>query len=71
MPKIRRLELAAEAHRRNLEQLARLGGEVCVARHRRGMTEQQVANLAGVSRSAESASGGDVAATQLLTWRRA
>lgn len=55
MPKVKPAELAAEAHRRNLEQLARLGGEVRAARLRRRRTQQQVADDAGVSRSAESA----------------
>ena len=55
MPKVKRLNLAAEAHRRNLEQLARLGGEVQAARMRRGATQRQIAGAAGVSRSTESA----------------
>lgn len=55
MPKVKRSELAAEAHRRNLEQLARLGGDVRAARQRRRQTQQEVADAAGVSRSAESA----------------
>jgi transcriptional regulator with XRE-family HTH domain len=54
MPKVKPAELAAEAQRKNLEQLARLGGEVRASRLRRRLTQQQVADLAGISRSAES-----------------
>jgi transcriptional regulator with XRE-family HTH domain len=54
MPKIKPAELAAEAHRANMEQLARLGAEVRESRRRRRLTQQQLADLAGISRSAES-----------------
>jgi len=54
MPKIKRAELAAEAHRKNMEQLARLGAEVRASRVSRGLTQQQLADHAGISRSAES-----------------
>ncbi|NJD27248.1 MAG: helix-turn-helix domain-containing protein [Chloroflexi bacterium] len=54
MPKIKPAELAAEAQRTNMEQLARLGGEVRTSRRRRRLTQQQLADLAGISRSAES-----------------
>lgn len=71
MPKYKRAELAAEAHRRNLEQLARLGGEVQTARRGRRWTQQQLADLAGVSRSAESALERGLGGGQTLdTWQR-
>lgn len=71
MPKVKRAELAAEAHRRNLEQLARLGGEVRTARHRRQLTQQQVADAAGISRSAESAIERGLGGGHALdTWQR-
>jgi transcriptional regulator with XRE-family HTH domain len=46
--------LAAEAARRNLEQLASLGGAIRTARLRRRQTQQQLADAAGVSRSSLS-----------------
>src|SRR3990172_5401150 len=71
MPKVKPAELAADAHRRNLEQLARLGGEVRTARLRRSQTQQQVADVAGVSRSAESAIERGLGGGQTLdTWQR-
>lgn len=71
MPKVKRGELASEAHRRNLEQLARLGGEVRSARHRRRTTQQQVADVAGISRSAESAIERGLGGGHTLdTWQR-
>ena len=71
MPKLKPAELAAEAHRRNLEQLARLGGEVRDARRRRRMTQKQVAEDAGVSRSAESAVERGLGGGHTLdTWQR-
>jgi hypothetical protein len=48
MAKPKRRELAAEARRRNLEQLARLGAEVRTARHRRRLTQASVGELAGL-----------------------
>jgi transcriptional regulator with XRE-family HTH domain len=71
MPKVKPAELAAEARRRNLEQLARLGGEMRTARHRRQMTQQQLAAAAGISRSAESAIERGLGGGQTLdTWQR-
>jgi transcriptional regulator with XRE-family HTH domain len=71
MPKVKRAQLAADAHRRNLEQLARLAGEVRAARLRRRMTQRQVADLAGISRSAESAIERGLGCGQTLdTWQR-
>lgn len=55
MPQVKPRELAAEARRRNLAQLAALGGQVRAARHRRRLTQQQVADLAGIARSTVSA----------------
>lgn len=71
MPQVKRPELIAEARRRNLEQLAALGGEVKAARLRRHWTQRQVADRAGISRSSESriergAGGGQ----SLDTWQR-
>lgn len=71
MPKLKRSELAAEAHRRNLEQLARLGGEVRAARLRRGLTQARLAALAGVGRSTMSAvERGHGSGHTLDTWQR-
>lgn len=71
MPKVKPAELAAEAHRRNLEQLARLGGEVRAVRLRRGQTQQQVADAAGISRTAESAIERGLGSGQAMdTWQR-
>ena len=55
MPKYRRQELVAEAARRNREQTARLGGRVRDARMRRRVTQQQLAERVGLSRSTISA----------------
>jgi len=64
-------ELATEARRRNLEQLAALGGEIQAARLRRRWTQQQVADLAGISRSAESSLERGFGGGQSLdTWQR-
>ncbi len=51
MVKLKRPELAAEATRVNLAQLARLGGELRSARVRRRLTQAQVAGRAGLARS--------------------
>jgi transcriptional regulator with XRE-family HTH domain len=51
MSKLKPRELAAEAHRRNLEQLARLGAEVRGARLRRRLTQTKVAELVGLAQS--------------------
>ena len=50
MPGRRRTNLATEAERRNLEQLARLGADVRVARLRRNLTQAALGERAGVSR---------------------
>jgi transcriptional regulator with XRE-family HTH domain len=55
MPKRKRRELAAEAARRNREQLAGLGADVKSTRDRRRMTQGQLAALAGISRPTLSA----------------
>ena len=54
MTKRKHVNIRAEAHRRNLEQLARLGGELRAARLRRRWTQQDLADGAGVSRSTVS-----------------
>lgn len=54
MTKLKRPELAAQATRINLEQLARLGGDLRAARLRRRLTQEQVGDRAGLSRSAIS-----------------
>ncbi len=51
MAKLKRRELQAEAHRRNLEQLARLGAEVRGTRTRRRLTQARVGELAGLAQS--------------------
>ena len=50
MPRARRSALAIEVERRIREQLARVGAEIRLARIRRHLTQQQVADLAGVGR---------------------
>jgi transcriptional regulator with XRE-family HTH domain len=71
MPKYRRQELAAEATRRNREQTARLGGRIREARLRRHMTQQQLGERVGVSRSAVSAiERGFGGGNTLDTWQR-
>jgi transcriptional regulator with XRE-family HTH domain len=54
MTKRKPRELAAEAQRRNREQLAALGGKLRAARLRRRATQQAMAALAGISRSSWS-----------------
>ena len=51
MVKLKRAELGAEARRRNQEQLARLGGEVRAARHRRRLTQAQLGAVVGLARA--------------------
>jgi transcriptional regulator with XRE-family HTH domain len=51
MPKVKPRELAAEAARRNMQQLSELGAQLRSARIRRGKTQQQLADQAGISRS--------------------
>jgi transcriptional regulator with XRE-family HTH domain len=53
MTKRKRQELAAEAHRRNLEQLAALGADVRASRERRHWTQARLAERAGIARSTE------------------
>jgi transcriptional regulator with XRE-family HTH domain len=67
----RAAELNADARRRNFEQLAVLGGEVRDARVRRHWTQQQVAAIAGISRSAVSRlEVGRGGGQSLDTWQR-
>jgi transcriptional regulator with XRE-family HTH domain len=71
MPKFKRVEVAVEARRRNQEQLARLSGELRASRLRRRCTQQQVADVAGISRSAVSAiERGRGGGHTLDTWQR-
>lgn len=71
MPKLKRRELAAEARRRNLEQLSELGGEVRVSRVRRRLTQQELSDLAGIARSTESAiENGRGGGHTMDTWQR-
>jgi transcriptional regulator with XRE-family HTH domain len=71
MPKLKRAELAAEAARRNLEQLARLGGEIRQARLRRRLKQQALGGRVGLSQSTvsqiELGAGGRLT---LDTWQR-
>jgi transcriptional regulator with XRE-family HTH domain len=71
MAKYKPRELAAEARRRNQQQLSGLGRQVRDARHRRRLTQQELADAAGISRS----SGGRIERGQgggqtLDTWQR-
>jgi len=50
MARVRRAALMVEAERRMREQWARLGAEFRRARSQRGLTQQQLADLAGVGR---------------------
>jgi transcriptional regulator with XRE-family HTH domain len=50
----RRTKIHVEAERRNREQMARLGGIVRDARHRRRLTQAAVASRVGLSRMAIS-----------------
>ncbi len=71
MVKIKRPDLAAQATRLNLEQLARLGGELRSARHRRRMTQAQLGDRGGLSRSAISTiERGRGGSHTLDTWQR-
>ncbi len=54
MPKLKRVELAAEATRRNLEQLARLGGDIRQARVRRRLKQHALGGRVGLSQSTVS-----------------
>ncbi len=51
MARRKRVELAAEARRRNLEQLARLGGEIRASRRRRQISQSTFADVVGVAQS--------------------
>jgi DNA-binding XRE family transcriptional regulator len=55
MPELKRRESAAEGARLNREQLSKAGGDVKAARRRRRMTQQQLADRAGLSRPTLSA----------------
>jgi transcriptional regulator with XRE-family HTH domain len=54
MTKLKRAELVGQAHRINLEQLARLGGDLRSARLRRRLTQTQLGLMAGLARSTVS-----------------
>jgi len=54
VPKYKPRELAAEAARRNRQQLADLGGQLRASRLRRRRTQQELADNAGISRSTVS-----------------
>ena len=51
MTKLKPLELTAEAHRVNLEQVARLGGDLGTARRRRRLTQAEAGAAAGIARA--------------------
>jgi transcriptional regulator with XRE-family HTH domain len=71
MTRLKRPELAAQAARINLEQLSRLGGELRSARHRRRLTQEQLGDRAGLSRSAVSTiERGRGGGHTLDTWQR-
>src|SRR5476649_2296825 len=71
MAKLKRPELAGQAARINLEVLARLGGELRDARHRRRLTQDQLGSRAGLSRSAISTiERGRGGSHTLDTWQR-
>jgi len=64
-------EIAVEARRRNMEQLAVLGGLVRGSRIRRRWTQKEVAHRAGISRSSVSALERGFGGGQSLdTWQR-
>lgn len=71
MAKLRRPELSGQAARINLEQLSRFGGELRAARHRRRLTQEQLGDRAGLSRSAISTiERGRGGSHTLDTWQR-
>ena len=71
MTKLKRPELVAQAARINFEQLARLGGELRAARHRRRLTQEQLGDRAGLSRSAiSSIERGRGGSHTLDSWQR-
>lgn len=51
MARMKRPELRAEAQRRNLEQLARLGGQVGVSRRRKRLTQEELGDRADLDQS--------------------
>lgn len=71
MPRLRRPELTAEARRRNLEQLSRLGGEIRVSRRRRRWTQRQLGDRVGLDQTSISAlECGQGGSFSLDTWQR-
>jgi transcriptional regulator with XRE-family HTH domain len=71
MPRPRRRELQAEARRRNLEQLARLGAEVRSSRRRRLLSQAELGAWAGISQSTVSqVERGDGRSLSLDVWQR-
>ena len=72
MPRPKRPELAAEAARRNREQLARAGGELRLSRRRRRLTQARLGAIVGVSQSTisrmERGLGGSLS---MDVWQRA
>ena len=71
MPKYKRTELAAEARRRNLEQLAGLGAELRRSRIHRHLTQEQLGLRAGISRPTVGAVERGFGGSHTLdTWQR-
>jgi len=71
MTKLKRPELASEAVRINLEQLARLGGDLRAARIRRRPTQTQLGSRVGLARSTVSdLERGRGGGHTLDTWQR-
>lgn len=71
MSRLKRQELAAEARRRNLDQLAALGGSVKDSRGRRRWTQDELGERAGVSRGSVSRIERGLGGGQSLdTWQR-
>jgi transcriptional regulator with XRE-family HTH domain len=71
MPPVKRPELAADARRRNFDQLAGLGGSLEEARRRRRWTQEQLGRRAGVSRGSVSRIERGLGGGQTLdTWQR-
>ena len=67
----KRPELAAEAVRRNLEQLARLGAEIRASRRRRQLTQRRLGERAGLAQGTVSRlERGHGGALSLDTWQR-
>ena len=71
MPTRIRTHLAIDAERRNLEQLARAGGEVCEARRRKRLTQRQLGERVGLSQAAISrAERGHGGGLTMDAWQR-